>query len=135
MAESYRVFRAADDELVYIGTYGGASPKEATKKAADDDPAPAGEHVYEAHVTRNASLFRIKNRDERFTDDVRQLNTQDEMSGVLEGSEAEAKLIPAQKSWATRRAKGDDGTDAAAKAIATRKRNERAAEAKAKATK
>lgn len=90
MAESYRVFRVVDDGLVYIGTYGGTNPKEATKKAADDDPAPAGEHVYEAHVIRNASLFRIKNRDERFTDDVRQLNTQEEMSRLLEGSEGEA---------------------------------------------
>ena len=88
MAESYRVFRVADDGLLFIGTYPGANPKEATKKAADHDPAPAGEHVYEAHVTRNASLFRIKNRDERFTDDVRQLNTQDEMSGMLDDSPA-----------------------------------------------
>lgn len=37
------------------------------------------------------------------------------------------KLTPAQKAWATRRARGDDGKDAANKAVATRKANQQAA--------
>lgn len=37
------------------------------------------------------------------------------------------KLTPAQKAWATRRARGDDGKDAANKAVATRKQNQQAA--------
>jgi hypothetical protein len=81
MAEHYRVFRVEDDGLVFTGTYAGAAPKEASKQAADDDRVPAGEHVTR-RTSAGTPACRIKNREERFTDEAHQLNTQEELSGV-----------------------------------------------------
>jgi hypothetical protein len=78
--EKFRVFRLDGDTPVYVGTFTGTS-KEAIKKGVFADGS-AGEHVYEAHVLRNASLFDTRSRREHFIDSVTPINTQQFLANV-----------------------------------------------------
>ena len=73
--EKFRVFRLEDGTPIYVGTFEGEGPKDAVNNAIYADQQ-GGQHLYEAHVLRNASVFDAKSRDERFIDSVKQLNTQ-----------------------------------------------------------
>lgn len=73
--EQFRVFRhvSTGEVMVYIGTYETNTPREAIQHAINDDPQTGGgvhRPVYEAHVLRNASIFGVRFRNERFTDSI-----------------------------------------------------------------
>jgi hypothetical protein len=80
--ERFRVFRLDDDGTpVYIGTFEAATPKEAIKEGIYASGS-GGQHIYEAHVLRNASLFDTRSRKEHFIDSVTQLNTQQHFAEI-----------------------------------------------------
>jgi hypothetical protein len=85
--EQYRVFRLQEATPHYIGTYAAPTPKEAVRQAVFADGS-TGHHVYEAHLMRNAYLFEIHSRDERFIEWARPMNTALEVDRVLEGKPA-----------------------------------------------
>lgn len=75
MGEKFRVLRhESDGGLIYVGTYVGDTVKKAIRLAAADDARRGnpGDHRYEAHVVRNASIWDASTRNEQFIDKLTQ---------------------------------------------------------------